>query len=243
MADERFLGIPHEAKAIVAAYNNTAHLGSVLKAHPNYEAAKSGDAIAALRLVSDLLPDKMLRAARRRWPGAVFLFGTAYTDWGINHLPAALAWRLSQVSGGEVAFLTQRSRGQRTGTSAARRMLCRPLFQGNIEANRRYVLVDDVVVLGGTLAEMANVVRQQGGNIAGIAVLVNASRANHLHSVKSQVNLLRLKYGNEVEKILSIKLEALTRQEAKYLAGFRHIDALRNRLVRAKNERGAGENA
>jgi orotate phosphoribosyltransferase len=243
VATVRGKGIPKSISSILAAWGNAGHINSILKAHPDYSHAKSGDALAALRLVRNLVPKEMLRETRTRWPGGTFLFGTAYLATEINQIPAALAWHLSQVAGGDVDFLTQQNFVRHTGASAAQRLLFRPAFQGNVCMNCSYVLVDDVVTMGTTLAEMANVVQKQGGVVAGVAVLINAARMEQLSPSQALLNQVRIKFGNELETLISIAPEALTCQEAEYLIGFRNAHTLRNRLARARNEQSAGLDA
>jgi orotate phosphoribosyltransferase len=54
------------------------------------------------------------------------------------------------------------------------RLALRPEFEGDVHTGKRYVLVDDVTSLGGTLAELGNYIQSNGGIVAGIFVLVNA---------------------------------------------------------------------
>ncbi len=67
-------------------------------------------------------------------------------------------------------------------------------------------------------------------------VLVNAGRSKSLSPDKQTLKLLEERYGNELIEIFGIQASALTANEARYLVGFRSIDEIRNRLVKAKQE-------
>ena len=99
-----------------------------------------------------------------------------------------------------------------------------------------YVLVDDVVSLGGTLAELANYIQSKGGIVKDILVLVNAGRDKSTHPNKSQLWILKERYRHDIKDIFGIEVDALTANEAGYLVGFRTVDEIRNRLAKAKEE-------
>jgi hypothetical protein len=50
------------------------------------------------------------------------------------------------------------------------------------------------------------------------------------------VQLIKERFDDEFTEVLGIEPGALTANEAQYLAGFRSIDAIRNRLVTAEQE-------
>jgi len=49
-----------------------------------------------------------------------------------------------------------------------------------VEPGGTYVLVDDVTVMGSTLADLADYVQANGGVMVGVVMLVNASRMPHM---------------------------------------------------------------
>ena len=116
------------------------------------------------------------------------------------------------------------------------RLALRPEFDGDVQQGKRYVLVDDVTSLGGTLAELANYIQTKGGIIQGIFVLVNAGRLKSFLPDKQTLKTLEARYGHELTEIFGITANALTANEARYLVGFRKADDIRNRLVKAKQE-------
>lgn len=100
----------------------------------------------------------------------------------------------------------------------------------------RYVLVDDVTTMGGTLAELANFVQIGGGVIEGAVVLVNAGREKALRPTDGLVRKIESRYGKEIENLFGIHPRALTANEARYLIGFRSPDEIRDRLAKARKE-------
>ena len=70
----------------------------------------------------------------------------------------------------------------------------------------------------------------------GVAVLVNAGRIKDLHPPKMVVTKLSNRYGRNLETLISVTPEALTANEANYLIGFRSLDEIRNRIVKARKE-------
>lgn len=49
-----------------------------------------------------------------------------------------------------------------------------------MQTSAAYVLVDDVITMGGTLAELAHYIQSNGGSVVGVMVLVNTSRSGSL---------------------------------------------------------------
>ena len=61
----------------------------------------------------------------------------------------------------------------------------------------------------------------------------------HLTGIKGDERVIRKReerYENEIEEIFGITPGALTANEANYLIGFKSVDEIRNRLVKARKE-------
>ena len=89
---------------------------------------------------------------------------------------------------------------------------------------------------GGTLAELANHIQENGGKVQYVLVLVNAGRNKNLCANKKTLGLLERRYKNELLEIFGISTSALTANEASYLVGFRSAVEIRNRLTKARQE-------
>lgn len=123
-----------------------------------------------------------------------------------------------------------------TGADPMERLALRPEFEGAVQVGGRYVLVDDVTSLGGTLAELAHYIQFTGGFIQDVAVIVNAGRNKSLRPDLKTIKTLNERFANEIIEIFGIQVDALTANEAQYLVGFRTVDEIRNRLLKAKQE-------
>jgi hypothetical protein len=156
---------------------------------------------------------------------------------GDNAIPQVLAEVCAVVFGATAdQTIIQVTKVYHTGADAMERLALRPEFDGVVKPGKRYVLVDDVTSLGGTLAELGHYIQLKGGIVAGIFVLVNAGRLKSFLPDRQTLKLLEQRYANELIEIFGIKASALTANEARYLVGFRSADEIRNRLVKAKQE-------
>jgi hypothetical protein len=229
---KRSFGFPQGLSALALFDRDTG-----IKEHPSYKAAKSGDAEAALVLVSDLAGDWLFLHEEKFKPGVVFVAPHAKEASGDNAIPQTLSTLCAAVFSGLVdKEIVQTDRVYHTGADAMERMASRATFEGVVKPDAEYVLVDDVTNLGGTLAELANYIQCHGGLVAGVLVLVNAGRNPALIPERKYVRLIKERFQDEFTEIFGINPDALTANEARYLVGFRSIDAIRNRLAAAKQE-------
>lgn len=157
---------------------------------------------------------------------------------GRNKIPLMLAARHALAIGAEFSTqIVQSSRAFHTGARPLERILSRAMFDGEVTRGRRHVLVDDVTVMGSTLAELANHIRTNGGEVVGVVVLVNAGRGGVLTAKPPQVRHLEARFGDEIREWFGIESGALTAAEAGYLSGFRDAQSLGNSIAKARNER------
>lgn len=123
-----------------------------------------------------------------------------------------------------------------TGADPMERLMLRPSFDGGVSQDAGYVLVDDVTSMGGTLAELANYIRLNGGFVLGSIVLVNAGRDKNFTPIKKHLKILEERFHDQIRQQFGIHIPALTANEANYLVGFRTFDEIRNRCVKAEKE-------
>jgi hypothetical protein len=219
----------------LSTFRNT----NALKDHPAYKAAKGGDLKAAEKLVRDLVTDENIEAAKKSFgSGALFVWPHSSEVSGYNAIPSALAARYAQGTGGKLAPLViQVNHVFHTGANAMERLIARPAMEGEVTQGARYVVVDDVTTLGGTLSELANHVNINGGEVVGSVVLVDASRTQSLAPTAKQISEIERRFGDEVRELFEIEPAALTQAEATYILGFRDADSLRKRAAKAERER------
>ncbi len=214
-----------------------------MRKHPDYKAAKGGDTASAVRVVRDLVRPDTLDAAAQQFGGARFVAVHAEEQAGRNKLPLALAERYAHHVGGVVdAEIVQAVRAHHTGAKAAHRMKSRAGFDGAVERGADYVLVDDVTVMGGTLAELAAHIQRGGGNVKGVVVLASDSRLHRLDPTPAQVRAIEERFGDTVRDEFGIEPRALTADEAYFVLGFKDADHLRAKLVEGGQTHGGRGN-
>lgn len=231
--DIRTLGIPAGILGPFFLFRND----TALKAHAAYIAAKSGDPAAAVRLVMDLA-EPLADEVKTAIPASViFVAPHAKEASGDNAIPQVLARTLAHATGAEAdRDIVQRTRVFHTGADPMERLNNRARFDGLVRKGADHVLVDDVMTMGGTLAELAHYIQSEGRAVAGLVVLVNAARSGLLTPAHRLTTLLERRHGDAIREILQIDPAALTAEEAQYLIGFRTADEIRNRSLAARQE-------
>lgn len=211
-----------------------------MKMHAQYKAAKGGDIAAAVKLVSYLVKPSSIEAAREKFGADVaYVPVMAQEASGKNQIPNALASYYAEQTGGmKASGIYQTNKAYHTGADAMERLVARSEYGGKVIPGQRYVLVDDVSTMGGTLADMASYIQSQGGVVSGAVVLTNASRSGSMAPDAKTIRSLEVRHGQAIRELFGVEPSALTRDEAQYLIGFRTTDELRNRAASAIAERG-----
>lgn len=229
---DRIYGFPASAKH----YHLYTH-DSEIKQHHAYLSAKQGNEKSALELVWDLASAFLCRLRGEFSDNVVYVSPFAREASGDNAIPPLLASACASLIGGQAENdIVQVERVYHTGADPMERMSLRPSFEGEVIPNQPYVLVDDVTSMGGTLAELANYILINGGMVEGSIVLCNAGRSQEFLPSGKSLQLLNVRFGDEIKEIFGIRTAALTANEADYLVGFRSVDEIRNRLTKAKKE-------
>lgn len=233
LLNRRLYGIPQGVNEPFWLFDNDA----TLKTHSSYQKAKAGGVEAAVELVSDLAFDFLSSIKNNLPPNAIYIAPHAREITGDNAIPQVLATASSLAAQGTVETdIVQVTRVYHTGADPMERMCLRPEFEGAVLQGARYVLVDDVTSMGGTLAELSNYLQCYGGVVAAVIVFVNAGRVKQFQPTSKVIRELEKRYGNEIEEIFGIVPRTLTANEANYLIGFKSVDEIRNRLVKARKE-------
>lgn len=210
---------------------------TTLKAHPDYRAAKAGNQVAAVNVVWDLAADFLVKVVATLPQDVIYVAPFAREATGDNAIPQVLAAACASIAGGKVDNeIVQVTRVFHTGADPMERLCLRAQFEGDVIAGERYVLVDDVISMGGTLAELADYIHRAGGLVIAVVTLVNAGRNKLLRAEPRITKKLQGRFQNEILNIFGIKTDALTANEAQYLIGFRTAGEIRNRLAKARKE-------
>ena len=217
-----------------------------MKSHPDYAAAKSGDKLAAYRLVNSLLSGKnqkrKIAELAKRYPDAILVAVHAEEQKGRNQIPTALIAAISEITGMDYeSRIVQINRVGRTGSDQMHRLAHRPKFDGTVQAGRKYILVDDVVTGGGTLSELRCFIESKAGKVAHFLTAGAAQFSTNIAlSNKTRLDL-ESKYGRiELEKFLKEydlyggKIKYLTESEGRAILGAGSLDTARDRIAKTR---------
>ncbi len=211
---------------------------SAVKKHPLYAAAKSGDAAAAQLLVKELISVESILALQLiiRNAKPILISAHAYESQGTNAIPQAVADELGERIGLPVdQSIVQTNVVGHTGASGFARLARPALFDGEIESGREYLIVDDFVGQGGTLANLRGFIELKGGRVLAATVLTGKPYSAKLSLESTQLEELRKKHGNDFEKWWHKKFgytfDCLTQSEARYLSKTEDADKIRDRIT------------
>ena len=211
---------------------------SAVKQHPAYGAAKSGDGNAALDLVQATMnPQKnaqLLNLLSGSTPTLVSAH--AYERDGVNAIPEVFADALGSVLNWPVdTAVLQVNVVAHTGADGFSRMARQAEFAGAIQSGCSYVLVDDFVGMGGTLANMKGYIESEGGKVVAAVCLTGKPHSAKLALSVGRLQELRLKHGTELEnwwvERFAHPFDALTESEARYLTRTETADTIRDRIA------------
>ncbi len=214
---------------------------SAVKQHPAYQSAKSGDADAASDLVFDTFNrDKTLELKKivgYRIPTLVSAH--AFEREGVNAIPEVFADQLGRVLGWPIdTSVVQVNVVGHTGANGFWRLAMQAEFEGTVVSGREYVLVDDFVGMGGTLANLKGHIASNGGTVLAAVSLTGKPHSSKLAPSPERLQELRVKHGTELEnwwiEHFAHGFDALTESEARYLARTETVDTIRDRIAEAK---------
>jgi hypoxanthine-guanine phosphoribosyltransferase len=214
---------------------------SAVKMHADYRAAKSGEIASARRVVESALNDNMVKTlgAMAASSDPVLASVHAYEAEGINRVPAVFAEVLAERLGLRAeAGIVQSNRTGHTGATGYHRLAHPALFEGEVERGRDYLLVDDFVGQGGTIANLKGFIEVGGGTAIGCTTLTGKPWSAKLTPSAETLRMLREKHGGELESwwqdTFGYGFDFLTESEARYLARADSVELIRNRILAAR---------
>ena len=215
----------------------------LVKTHPLYSSAKEGDARTAEGLVEDVMSIADLAGLRLLMGSSrpVLLPVHALETEGMNVIPRVFARALSQLLDLPVfAGVIQINRVTHTGASGDHRLAFPAIFDGEV-APVSYLLVDDFIGQGGTLANLRGFVETNGGTVVGATALTGKAYSAKLRLDEQTLVQLRRKHGEQLEEwwfaSFGYGFERLTESEARYLTRVDDAHAIPERLALARRER------
>jgi hypothetical protein len=214
---------------------------SAVKKHPSYTAAKSGDDEAARDLVHETINDQQVETLRRLLGGRkpILVSVHAYESEGVNAIPEKFAEELADLLGLETDIsIVQTNVVSHTGASGYGRLARQPEFDGEVISGAEYVLVDDFVGQGGTLANLRGYIESKGGRVLAAVTLTGQPRSAKLALDQTTLDELRGKHGKQFEQWwqerFGYPFDCLTQSEARYLANSPDAETIRNRIAEAE---------
>ena len=105
---------------------------------------------------------------------------------------------------------------------------------------REYVMIDDFVGQGGTLANLRGWIETRGGTVIGAVSLTGKTYSARLNPSLEQLHEIEQKHGPAFEQWWRERFghafDCLTQSEARYLARATDVDTIRNRIAAAQQE-------
>lgn len=150
------------------------------KTDPIYAAAKGGDELQAAALIRNVVGPDQIERVRQLLDGRQPTLSPVHAieTTGVNEIPIALAESLAQALGLEVELsVIQDNTVGHTGADGWHRLANPPVFSGEVISGAEYLLIDDFVGQGGTLANLRGYIgfprraRPRGGYIDRQALL------------------------------------------------------------------------
>lgn len=214
---------------------------SAVKQHPRYWDAKTGDAVAADLLVSATLNPAQTEALAGLLAGRypILVSAHAYERNGVNAIPEVLADELAKRLGWDVDDgVVQVNVVSHTGADGFSRLARQAEFDGAIQPGAEYVMVDDFVGMGGTLANLRGHIEAHGGKVLAAVALTGKPHSARLRLTANTLDELRKKHGTELEhwwqERFSHAFDTLTESEARYLVRTPDAATVRNRIAAAE---------
>ena len=212
---------------------------SAVKQHPCYAAAKAGGAAAAVELVNATLDAAKTAGLVQRCNAENPILVSVHAEeaMGRNAIPEVMADAIASASGWQTDLqIVQANVVNHTGANGFVRLARQAVFSGVAQPGRNYVIVDDFVGQGGTIANLKGWIESQGGQVTGAVVLTGKPYSAKITPSSGQIAALRSKHG-QIEDWwraeFGFGFDFLTESEARYLVRSPDVDTIRNRILAA----------
>lgn len=215
-------------------------IGNTLGSAKNIDAyadAKAGSISAAAQVALHLVNDALCTTVRQIAAGddPIIQPVHAIEATGRNKIPHAAAKLLSIHLGHEVGCdIIQASSPKRTAMAGLERIFNRPVFSGDVEPGRAYILIDDTLTQGGTFAALEQHIVAGGGKVIGAIALTGKQYGSCLRLQEETLDKLRGAYGDleaRFQEQTGYGFDQLTESEARYLASYKPSAVVRDRII------------
>jgi len=211
--------------------------------HPNYDKAKAGSIDDALILIQEYLTSSKINEIKKMSGGKYPLITGVQAVEGAstNVIPEVFASYVSMVTGWQLDnAIFQQNRVGHTKSSGFHRMATPALFGGAVIRGENYLLLDDFIGQGGTLANMKGYIESNGGFVIGAVVMAGKDFSARLKLQQSTLTELRKKHGTLESEWLAVfgyGFELLTESEARYLIRTENADRIRAAILAEAKKR------
>ena len=204
---------------------------AAMKAHPAYAGAKSGDTKAARSLVQTFFKDSALAPAAGDPVDYVVPVMQLDLSERWNALPLELARVAARTLKARILpLIVQDNVVYHTGADSWHRVSDQPSFTGKVLPGN-YLIVDDVVTLGSTLANLRGWIESNGGKVVLASTLSASIFSTRLVPEQSVVTGIKVRFSNELApftEALGFPLDFLTQREARFVHGLKNLNSLRS---------------
>ena len=216
---------------------------TLTKHHGDYIAAKAGEIRFAMAMVRDLIDRRGVKRKigtllKHRDPLIVPVH--AVEAHSVNVIPTALAETLSGDFDLRVNYdILQANRVSHTGSSGYHRLATPPLFAGDVIVGEDYLIVDDFVGQGGTLANIRGYIEFNGGHVIGMVALTGQRRSAIIAVATKTLQALRAKHETLEDwwrEVFGYGFALLTESEARYLLNSPDVDTVRANIAEIARE-------
>ncbi|MDU3160040.1 MAG: hypothetical protein E7B34_31140, partial [Hafnia alvei] len=213
-------------------------------AHKDYVAAKGGDDAAARRLVADVMTRESVNELRQLLAGRKAILAAVHAEEAVsrNAIPQAMADVLSKALDLDVATgIVQAAKVGRTAQDGFGRLTNQPAFEGPVRTDLPYILLDDTLTQGGTLANLKGYIEDHGGKVIGASALTGKNYSAKIALAADTLRKLRDHFeGTDLENWWNEQhgygFDRLTESEANYLLRAADADKIRDRVLAARSD-------
>lgn len=227
-----------------AAYRDE---GSCLSKHPNYEQAKKQrDVHSALTVINDLARegaiDELRAIAIAKGVTPIVVGPAAQVGESQNALALTYAeWLAKEMDWPVEDRVFQTKAVSRDKQNWLFRLAHPAEFYGQIDTTTPYVIVDDVVTQGGTLADLRSFILGKGGSVIAMSAIASREGTNRQIRIGHEtITQLESHYGSDFAQFCSQNLgfghDCLTHDEGGRLLGCPGYVELGKGLQRARDQ-------
>lgn len=210
------------------------------KKHKHYEKAKKEcNANSAIQLVHDIVEEEKLEELRGiiNSNKPIVVPVQAKEEFGVNKIPAAFAYYIATKLGFELCDnIVVANMPMRTDKNAFYRLSQYPIFTGKVLSKQQYIIADDTLAMGGTLASLRGFIENNGGNVILSVALTGHSGAASLNIKEEMLRAIYNKHGEELNEWwkteIGFGIDKLTQGEAGHIKKAPNVEEIRNRIAK-----------